>query len=87
MVGTIQWMRNRIACYGAAITIILEQINATPRSTVTENPNPLVRIREQAVSDSEWHPDELITQRSGQQCVLVWSGGMTSRPGERVLRN
>lgn len=67
-----EWTRRQVACYGAVIAIILEQLDAYPRSTITKDPNPLVRIREQAHAPGGWHPDELITQPSGQQFVLVW---------------
>lgn len=66
------WMRRQLATYGAAIAIILEQLDAYPRSTITEDPNPLVRIRERGNDCSGWHPDELITRTSGEQYVLIW---------------
>jgi hypothetical protein len=68
-----EWFRNQIACYGAVIAIILEQLDAAPRSTLTENPNPLVRIRDAGQDNAGWHPDELIERGDGRACVLVWS--------------
>lgn len=89
MVRFRQWMRTRVACYGAAIAIILEQLDAFPRSTVVENPNPLVRIREQPSDVGDWHPDELITRCSGRQYVLVWdqADAANSARHSRMLHN
>lgn len=82
-------MRQQVACYGAVIAIILEQLNAYPRSTITETPNPLVRIREQPVAPDEWHPDELITRSTGRRDVLVWDAGSEriESPGANLLSN
>jgi hypothetical protein len=65
-------LRQRLACYGAVIAIVLQQLDSFPRATVTESPAPLVRIRDGAVSGNEWHPDELITRLSGKRYVIVW---------------
>jgi hypothetical protein len=67
-----KWMQRQVASYGAAIAIILEQLNAYPRSTITDNPNPLVRIRDEDLATGDWHPDELLTLRTGRQYVLIW---------------
>jgi hypothetical protein len=72
MVRARHWMRQQIATYGAAIAIILEQLDSSPRSTIPEDPNPLVRIRDEAAGETYWHPDELITRASGRQYVLIW---------------
>ncbi|MEX2425528.1 MAG: hypothetical protein WD401_02080 [Thermomicrobiaceae bacterium] len=72
MIAAQRWVRTRIACYGAAIAIILEQLSAFPQSTVTESPNPLVRVRDIQDLETGWHPDELITGIGGRQNVLVW---------------
>lgn len=89
MVRFRQWMRTRVACYGAVIAIILEQLDAFPRATVVENPNPLVRIREQPSDVDDWHPDELITRFSGRQYVLVWdhADAASSANHSRMLNN
>lgn len=68
-------IRSRIACYAAAITIILQQLDAQPRSTLPETPTPLVRIRHTFSEDFTWHPDELVSNASGEQSVLVWAAG------------
>jgi hypothetical protein len=83
------WFRNRLACYGAVIAIILQQLDSYPRSTVMESPNPLVRIREQPTGESDWHPDELITRVSGQRYVVVWEGASSQQENHppRVYRN
>lgn len=79
-------LRNRIACYAAAITIILQQLNSQPDTAVTETPTPLVRVRHSFGGELTWHPDELLANRSGGQCVLVWGtpdgdpAEMTSSP-------
>jgi hypothetical protein len=70
------WMRQRLACYGAVIAIILQQLDSFPRTTVTESPAPLVRVRDGALSDHDWHPDELVTRDSGRQYVIVWDGAL-----------
>ncbi|TVR74910.1 MAG: hypothetical protein EA415_05205 [Sphaerobacteraceae bacterium] len=72
------WFRNQIACYGAAIAIILEQLDAAPKSTVVENPNPLVRVQPSGDESADWHPDELIRRDNGDAFVLVWSHSLTS---------
>jgi hypothetical protein len=73
------WMRQRLACYGAVIAIILQQLDSFPRTTVTESPNPLVRIRDGALSHHDWHPDELVTRDSGERFVIVWDGPGNSK--------
>ena len=65
-------MRRQLATYGAAIAIILNQLDAAPRSSITRDPNPLVRISERTSDYAGWHPDELITRASGAQYVLTW---------------
>lgn len=72
------WFRNQIACYGAVIAIVLEQLDAAPRTTVAEDPNPLVRVQASGCETSGWHPDELIQRDNGETCVLVWSHGLDS---------
>jgi hypothetical protein len=67
-----QWIRTRVACYGAAAAIIMEQLNAYPNTTVVETPTPLVRIRERQRLERDWDPDELVTRKSGRRDVLVW---------------
>jgi hypothetical protein len=71
-VGLGEWMRTQVACYGAVIAIILQQLDAHPTATVTESPNPLVRVQDRWVGTDEWHPDELVTQQSGRTYVVVW---------------
>lgn len=70
-----QRVRNWIACYAAAITIILQQLNAQSLSEPVESPNPLVRIQPSLRDQDGWHPDELITDRAGTTSVLVWESG------------
>jgi hypothetical protein len=82
-------MRTRVACYGAVIAIILQQLDAHPSATVTESPNPLVRIQDRGIETEEWHPDELITQQSGQTYVVVWGdrGRRDAKPIGRIFSN
>lgn len=66
-------IRSLIACYAAAITIILRQLNTQPDTTVPETPTPLVRVRHSFAEEFTWHPDELLTNASGGRSVLVWA--------------
>lgn len=65
-------MRRQLATYAAAIAIILNQLDAAPRSTITRDPNPLVRISDHPSDSSGWHPDELIVRATGTPYVLTW---------------
>ena len=84
-----QWFRSQIACYGAVIAIILQQLDSSPRTTITDSPNPLVRIDDRGIPEDDWHPDELIVGGAGRQYVLVWDGySASSEVGTaRVLSN
>ncbi len=81
------WMRRQLATYGAAIAIILNQLDAAPRSTITEDPNPLVRISERSPDYCGWHPDELITRASGDQFVLTWDLKGSESTGPQISSN
>jgi hypothetical protein len=75
-------LRNRLASYAAAITIIVEQLSSVPSNTAFVSPTPLVRIRESKQAVSDWHPDELIECRTGDRCVLVLGYSSTGRSEE-----
>ncbi len=81
-------MQRQIACYGAALAIILDQITGHPSATMAESPNPLVRVQERDRSLGEWHPDELV-ERSGINYVLVWehAGVPGQQTSSRMLSN
>lgn len=83
-------LRNWIACYAAAITIILQQLNVQSLPEPVESPNPLVRIQPSLSNQDGWHPDELVTNRAGRKSVVVWESGVDGRDElvpARILSN
>lgn len=72
MTMLVDRLRNWIACYAAAITIILQQLNTQTFPEAVESPTPLVRIRASFEDGADWHPDELIANHAGTRSVVVW---------------
>jgi hypothetical protein len=82
-----RWIRNQIACYGAAIAIIVEQLNTAPSSAPPESPPPLIRLRERFADETGWHPDELIRRSCGRLDVLIWDSPESSARSDSFHRN